>query len=280
MTTSQFGQFVDYENPSQLFSDETLATPMISATFNECREVADIRGAFGPDSRLSLSENLWNAIKSGRQQKLSIGEMNVAPGKTIKVTIAGFTGSIKALSGSSGEILMGRCGAVRIDARLGHQGRLLIGDKTTVNGAQFIAVGDTIVLGKDNMLSSEILMQGIDQHGIIDIATREFINAGRSGIVTGQHCWIGRRATVLPSTKIGAGSIVGACSLITTDVPPNSIAAGVPARVIRTGATWTRPSAQIDPETADYLDLLAAEAAPGDGAPAGAVPEVRPSEAS
>lgn len=235
---------------------------MVSAPFKEAAEVADIRGSFGEDSRLSLSEELWASIKAKRTPKISIGEMNSAPKKIVKVTIAGYSGSIKALCGSSGEILMGRCGQVRIDARVGHSGRLLIGDKTTVNGARFIVVGNTIVLGQDNMLSDEILLQGFDQHGIIDVATREFLNAGRTGIVTGRHVWIGRRATIMPATAIGSGSIIAACSLVNLEVPANAIAAGVPARIVREGATWTRPFQQIDADSAAYLDSLTSEPEP------------------
>ena len=43
---------------------------------------------------------------------------------------------------------------------------------------------------------------------------------------------LGVRATVLPGVTIGPNAIVGACSVVTKDVPPNSVAAGNPARVI------------------------------------------------
>lgn len=45
--------------------------------------------------------------------------------------------------------------------------------------------------------------------------------------------WIGRNAVVLPGVRIGKGSIVGACSLVTKDVPPYSVVGGVPARFIK-----------------------------------------------
>lgn len=46
------------------------------------------------------------------------------------------------------------------------------------------------------------------------------------------NCQIGVRATILPGVTIGPNSIVGACSVVTKDVPPDSVAAGVPARVV------------------------------------------------
>ncbi|MBL8655097.1 MAG: acyltransferase [Alphaproteobacteria bacterium] len=51
----------------------------------------------------------------------------------------------------------------------------------------------------------------------------------------GRRCFIGARSIVLPGVTIGDESIVGAGSVVTRDVPPNSIVVGNPARVVRTG---------------------------------------------
>lgn len=48
------------------------------------------------------------------------------------------------------------------------------------------------------------------------------------------NCQLGVRVTVLPNVTIGPNSIVGACSVVTKDIPPNTVAAGHPARVICT----------------------------------------------
>ena len=47
------------------------------------------------------------------------------------------------------------------------------------------------------------------------------------------NVWIGTRVTVLSGVTIGEGAVVGANSLVTKDVPPYSLVAGVPARVIK-----------------------------------------------
>ena len=54
------------------------------------------------------------------------------------------------------------------------------------------------------------------------------------------NCQIGVRATILPNVTIGPNSIVGACSVVTKDVPPNTVVAGNPARVICTIEEYER----------------------------------------
>ena len=46
------------------------------------------------------------------------------------------------------------------------------------------------------------------------------------------NCFIGLRATILPGVRIGPNAIVGAGAVVTSDVPPNTVVAGCPARVI------------------------------------------------
>ncbi len=52
-------------------------------------------------------------------------------------------------------------------------------------------------------------------------------------IIIGKNVWIGSNVTVVPGIEIGEGAIIGAGSVVTKDVPPNTIVAGVPAKIIR-----------------------------------------------
>jgi maltose O-acetyltransferase len=52
-------------------------------------------------------------------------------------------------------------------------------------------------------------------------------------IAIGDGCWIGACVTILPGVTIGRGSVIAAGAVVTEDVPPNTLAGGVPARVIR-----------------------------------------------
>ena len=65
-------------------------------------------------------------------------------------------------------------------------------------------------------------------------------------IVIGKNVWIGSSVTVVPGVYIGDGAIVAAGSVVTRDVPPNTIVAGVPARVLREIRPGDRPRQRLD----------------------------------
>ena len=49
----------------------------------------------------------------------------------------------------------------------------------------------------------------------------------------GNDCWFGANVVVCPGVTIGEGCVIGAGSVVTHDIPPRSVAAGVPCRVLR-----------------------------------------------
>lgn len=55
----------------------------------------------------------------------------------------------------------------------------------------------------------------------------------KSNPIIDDDVWIGRNAIILPVVHIGKGTIIGAGAVVTKDIPPYSVAVGVPAKVIR-----------------------------------------------
>jgi acetyltransferase-like isoleucine patch superfamily enzyme len=86
-------------------------------------------------------------------------------------------------------------------------------------------------------------------------------------------CWLGTHVVVSPGVTIGKGSVVGANSVVTRDVPPYSVVAGVPARAIAVRLDWAPPS---DLNFADARALV--YSLDGDAGPPGreAGPKVAP----
>lgn len=52
-------------------------------------------------------------------------------------------------------------------------------------------------------------------------------------VAIGNDVWIGARAIILPAVVVGSGAIIGAGAVVTHDVPPYSVVAGVPAKILR-----------------------------------------------
>jgi acetyltransferase-like isoleucine patch superfamily enzyme len=70
--------------------------------------------------------------------------------------------------------------------------------------------------------------------------THDFGDAGRRAgrgkalpILVGDGCWLGARVTVLGGASIGDGAIIAAGAVVAADIPPHTLAGGVPAKVIR-----------------------------------------------
>lgn len=55
----------------------------------------------------------------------------------------------------------------------------------------------------------------------------------KGAIVIGDNVWIGEKAAILAGVTIGEGAIIGANAVVTKNIPPYSIAAGIPARIIK-----------------------------------------------
>jgi acetyltransferase-like isoleucine patch superfamily enzyme len=54
-------------------------------------------------------------------------------------------------------------------------------------------------------------------------------------ILIGQNVWIGAGSILTAGVQVGDGSVIAAGSVVTKDIPPNSLAAGIPAKIIRNG---------------------------------------------
>lgn len=77
----------------------------------------------------------------------------------------------------------------------------------------------------------------VAQEAYLDTGSHDFsrteIPLVTAKITIGEDAFVGARAFVLPGVTIGARSVIGACSVVTHDVPPDVIAAGNPCKVLR-----------------------------------------------
>jgi acetyltransferase-like isoleucine patch superfamily enzyme len=119
--------------------------------------------------------------------------------------------------------------------------QIVIGQKTTIESAHLAVTepNSKIVIGEDCMFSNEIEFRTGDSHSIIDNETKKRINFAQN-IEVSNHVWIGARSTILKGVNIGHNSIIGTNSIVTKNIPSHSVAAGIPARVIKNNIDWVR----------------------------------------
>ncbi len=129
---------------------------------------------------------------------------------------------------------------VRASILAGYGCKFIMSPGTTfTRTAQFtLAEQKDIFIGKDCMFAEDVFVSNTDGHPIFN-EVGERINHGKS-VLIGDHVWLGRCAEILKGASIESGSIVGARSVVSGAIPPNSICVGSPAKVIRTGISFDR----------------------------------------
>ncbi|GGD49823.1 acyltransferase [Muriicola marianensis] len=128
------------------------------------------------------------------------------------------------------------------------RGKITIGDNCIINSGcildgrgGFLKIGNNVDIAKGVW----IFTIGHDPHSDMhDTISKD--------VIIHDHVWLASRAIILPGVVIGKGSVVAAGSVVTKDVPPSSIVAGNPARVIGKRKSALRYRNNFFP----YLDMI------------------------
>jgi acetyltransferase-like isoleucine patch superfamily enzyme len=114
--------------------------------------------------------------------------------------------------------------------------RLRVGSHTYLNAGASITCGLDTWIGSGCAIAPGASIMDNDTHTlVVDGAERPHAAPLRMN----DNCWIGTGAVILKGVEIGEGSVVAAGAVVVDDVPANTVAAGVPARVVTANARWS-----------------------------------------
>lgn len=122
---------------------------------------------------------------------------------------------------------------------LGPRGQVAIGRFCALVGAMIscnsrVVIGDYVFIAHEVVLADSFAATPFDRHSELPPQCPPTTDEPpQTSIVIGDNVWIGARAILLAGARIGEGAIVGAASVIDFEVPPYTVVAGNPARVVR-----------------------------------------------
>jgi acetyltransferase-like isoleucine patch superfamily enzyme len=118
---------------------------------------------------------------------------------------------------------------------LGRDAEVIVGDYCSLVGAIVatngrVAIGDYTFIAHEVVIADSYWASPADEHGrSVPVAA----SSTKSNIEIGRNVWIGAQAIIIGNVRIADGSIIGAGTLVTRDVPPYTLCAGNPMRVVR-----------------------------------------------
>jgi maltose O-acetyltransferase len=122
-------------------------------------------------------------------------------------------------------------GISTLELSVGPQGTLEIGDRVLINHGCSIGATKLVRIGARCNIGSQSI--------VIDNAFHQLDPDRRNDepapapVILEDNVWLAARVIVLPGVTIGKNSVIGAGSVVTRDIPPDVLAAGIPAKVIR-----------------------------------------------
>lgn len=126
---------------------------------------------------------------------------------------------------SYGNIHLGRCVSISGPGTVLHAeiGKIVIGD--------FCSIAQNVSIVEFNHNYKRVSTWAFNYHLFNKEFSLDVISNG--DIIIGEDVWIGSNSSILSGVKIGRGAIIAAGAVVTKDIPPYTIAAGIPAKVIR-----------------------------------------------
>ena len=119
-------------------------------------------------------------------------------------------------------------GLVAVTIKVDPGARLSIGDRVYMNSGTSIEAYHELIIGNNVLMAPFASIIDDDRHQVEPGSVQY-----KGPTIVGNNVWLGRNVAVLPGVTIGDGAVIGANSVVTKSIPPNTFAAGSPAQVLR-----------------------------------------------
>lgn len=107
-----------------------------------------------------------------------------------------------------------------------------IGEYSHITCAQKMVIGDGLLTGRYVLITDNAHGENLPNELQIPPLERRVCSSGP--VTIGRNVWIGDKATILPGVTIGDGAVIAANAVVTKNVPPYTVVAGCPAKVVKT----------------------------------------------
>ncbi len=108
-----------------------------------------------------------------------------------------------------------------------------IGDHCSINHGCYIHGGGGVIIGNNVRIAPHVCIISMEHEYRKPNVPIRLQGYRREPIIIEDDVWIGANAVILKGVRIGRGSVIAAGSVVTRDVPPYSVVAGVPAKLIK-----------------------------------------------
>ncbi|TAJ12130.1 acyltransferase [Marinilabiliaceae bacterium JC017] len=127
-----------------------------------------------------------------------------------------------------------------------NRGKIIFGDYSQIGDNSMVAAVKSVTIGDYTAIGDDVLITDNNSHSINpedrllmrtkaeDHPYRLWRYSDSKPVVIGRNVWVGSKVRINKGVTIGDNSIIAASAVLTKDVPPNSIAAGNPARIVKT----------------------------------------------
>ena len=106
-----------------------------------------------------------------------------------------------------------------------------IGDYSHLSCINGIIIKDNVRMGRKIFITDN--SHGASDRNLLDTRPNIRPLASKGPVIIEENVWIGEMSCIMPGVTIGRGSIVAASSVVTKDIPPSCVVAGVPAKVVK-----------------------------------------------